>query len=270
MDKIRTALCQNKITNDKNETLLAAIKMVDTAAKDGAQLVILPEMFTTPYTNKSMRLNKEPTYGPTATALSDCAARNGIYLIGGSFPEENEARLFNTCLIFDPLGNHIGTHRKAHLFDIDVEGKVTFKESDTFSAGNDVCVVNTKFGKIGIGICFDIRFPEYFRKLALSGCKILAVPASFARETGKAHWMLSLRMRAVDNQCYMLGVSPAVNVELPYRAYGHTAAVDPWGVILGELQEKPDTLTVEIETQLADKIRNEFPLLKARRPELYK
>lgn len=270
MDKIKTALCQNKITNNKPATLCDAIKMVDAAAQNGAQLVVLPEMFTTPYTNKSMRLNKEPTYGPTAAALSDCAARNGIYLIGGSFPEENGESLFNTCLIFDPSGNHIGTHRKAHLFDIDVEGKVTFKESDTFSAGNDVCVVNTSFGKIGVGICFDIRFPEYFRKLALSGCKILAVPASFARETGKAHWMLSLRMRAVDNQCYMLGVSPAVNVELPYRAYGHTAAVDPWGVVLGELQEKPDTLFVEIEPARADKIRKEFPLLKARRPELYR
>jgi predicted amidohydrolase len=270
MSKIKTALCQNKITNDKEETLSAAIKMVDDAAKDGAQLVVLPEMFTTPYTNKSMRLNKEPTYGSTATALADCAARNGIYLIGGSFPEENGNSLFNTCLIFDPSGNHIGTHRKAHLFDIDVEDKVTFKESDTFTAGNDVCVVDTEFGKIGVGICFDIRFPEYFRKLALSGCKILVVPASFARETGKAHWIISLRMRAVDNQCYMLGVSPSVNAQLPYLAYGHTAATDPWGVVLGELQEMPGTLAIDIDTEFVDKIRKEFPLLKSRRPELYK
>lgn len=243
--------------------------MVDAAAKNGAQLVLLPEMFTTPYTNKSMKLNKEATYGPTARALSDCAARNGIYIIGGSFPEEKNNHLFNTCLIFDPSGNHIGTHRKAHLFDIDIAGKVAFKESDTFTAGDDVCVVDTKFGKIGIGICFDLRFPEYFRKLALSGCKILAVPASFGIETGKAHWIMALRMRAVDNQCYMLGVSPAVNFDLPYHAYGHTAAVDPWGTVLGELKDKPDTLDVDIETDYVDKIRKEFPLLKARRPELY-
>lgn len=269
MSKIKTALCQNKITNDKSATLASAIEMVNIAAKDGAQLVVLPEMFTTPYTNKSMKLNKEPTYGPTAIALADCAAQNGIYIIGGSFPEEKEGKLFNTCLIFDPSGNHIGTHRKAHLFDIDVEGKVSFKESDTFTVGDDVCVVDTIFGKIGVGICFDIRFPEYFRKLVLEGCKVIALPASFASETGKAHWMISLRMRAVDNQCYMLGVSPSVNYELPYRAYGHTAATDPWGLVLGELQEEPATLAIDIDTDYVDKIRNEFPLLKARRPEIY-
>lgn len=270
MAKIRAALCQNKITNDINKTRLNALEMVSLAAQEGAELVVLPEMFTTPYTNKSMKQNKEALDGPTAKALSDSAAKNGIYLIGGSFPEQSGEGLFNTCLVFDPCGNHIATHRKAHLFDIDIPGKVSFKESDTFKAGDDVCVVDTEFGKIGIGICFDLRFPEYFRKLALSGCKILAVPASFAQETGKAHWMLSLRMRAIDNQCYMLGVSPAVNIELPYRAYGHTAAADPWGLVLGELQEGQGTLFVDMDTDLVDKTRKEFPLLKARRPSLYK
>lgn len=269
MNILKVALCQNKITNFKEETVTGALSMVAKAAAGGAKLIALPEMFTTPYTNSSMRANKEPLYGPTASALADCAAKNSIYLIGGSFPEQSNGRLFNTCMVFDPNGNHIGTHRKAHLFDVDIKGKVSFKESDAFAAGDDVCVVDTEFGKIGIGICFDLRFPEYFRKLTLAGCKVLVVPASFAFATGEAHWIMSLRMRAVDNQCYMLGVSPAVNRELPYLAYGHTAAADPWGVILGELNEGPGLLNAEVDLEYVDRIREEFPLLKARRPELY-
>src|SRR5665647_280217 len=216
-----------------------------------------------------MKLNKEPLYGPTAETMSTCAAKNGIYLIGGSFPEISENKLFNTCMIFDTCGNHIGTHRKTHLFDVDIKGKVSFKESSTFTAGDDICIVDTEFGKVGVGICFDLRFPEYFRKLVLSGCKIIALPASFAYATGEAHWILSLRARAMDNQCYMLGVSPSVNRELPYLAFGHTAVADPWGVIRGELGEDSGTLLVDIDTSYVDKIRDEFPLLKARRPELY-
>ncbi len=243
--------------------------MINQAAAAGAKMAILPEMFTTPYTNSSMKANREPLYGPTSEALSNCAAKNGIYLVGGSFPEEREGKLFNTCMVFDPNGNHIATHRKAHLFDIDVKGKVSFKESSIFTAGDDVCVVDTKLGKIGVGICFDLRFPEYFRKLVLAGCKIIAVPASFAYATGEAHWILSLRMRAVDNQCHMLGVSPSINRELPYLAFGHSAAVDPWGNILGELKEETGTLNTDIDLDYVDKIREEFPLLRARRPELY-
>jgi len=269
MKDCKAALCQNFITNDKQETINQALAQVRQAAADGAKLIALPEMFVCPYTNRSMRENKEPLYGPTAEALSACAAQSGVYLIGGSFPEETPEGLYNTCMVFDPSGNHIATHRKAHLFDVDVSGKISYKESDTFLPGNEVCIADTDIGRIGIGICFDIRFPEYFRKLVLSGCEIVAVPASFGRATGEAHWMLSLRMRAIDNQCYMLGISPAPNPELPYQAYGHSAAVDPWGIVLGKLETEPGIAMVELSASRIDEIRNEFPLLKARRPGLY-
>lgn len=269
MKECRVALCQNHITNDKDQTVKEALEQVRRAAAEGAQLVALPEMFVCPYTGRSMRASREPLFGPTAEALSTCAAQNGIYLIGGSFPEETPEGLYNTCMVFDPSGDHIGTHRKAHLFDVDIPGKISYKESDTFLAGDSVCIVETDFAKIGIGICFDIRFPEYFRKLALAGCEVLVVPASFGRATGEAHWILSLRMRAIDNQCYMLGVSPAPNPELPYQAYGHTAICDPWGEIQGELDTRPGTLTGLLDPVRLAQIRSEFPLLKARRPQLY-
>lgn len=269
MKECVAALCQNRITNDKNETVRDALDQVRKAAADGAKLVALPEMFVCPYTNRSMRESREPFLGPTAEALSASAAQNGIYLIGGSFPEETPEGLYNTCMVFDPAGNHIGTHRKAHLFDVDVPGKITYRESDTFLPGNSACIVDTAIGKIGVGICYDIRFPEYFRKLALAGCEILVLPASFGRATGEAHWILSLRMRAVDNQCYMLGVSPAPNPELPYQAYGHTAISDPWGTLLGELDTMPGTLFGKLDPERLRGLRDEFPLLKSRRPELY-
>ncbi|MDD3864691.1 MAG: carbon-nitrogen hydrolase family protein [Eubacteriales bacterium] len=269
MKECRVALCQNRITNDKEETVRDALTQVRNAADQGARLVALPEMFVCPYTNKSMRANREPLLGPTSEALSECAAKSGIYLIGGSFSEETENGLYNTCMVFDPCGNHIGTHRKAHLFNVDIPGKVSYKESDTFLAGNSVCAVDTDLGKIGIGICYDIRFPEYFRKLALAGCEILVVPSSFGRATGEAHWILSLRMRAIDNQCYMLGVSPAPNPDLPYQAYGHSAMTDPWGTVMGELDTMPGILTGTLDPERLRSIREEFPLLKSRRPELY-
>lgn len=269
MKDCKAALCQNWITNDKEQTVKSAVEQVRQATAEGADFVALPEMFVCPYTNRSMRESSEPLYGPTADALSSCAAQNGIYLIGGSFPEETESGLYNTCMVFDPSGNHVATHRKAHLFDVDVKDKISYRESDTFLPGNEVCVVDTDFGRIGVGICFDIRFPEYFRKLVLSGCEIVFVPSSFGNATGEAHWVLSMRMRAVDNQCYMLGIQPAPNPDLPYQAYGHTVATDPWGIVLGELNTAPGILYAELFASRIQQVRDEFPLLKARRPELY-
>lgn len=269
MKKLKVALIQMQVVNDKEANLHRATTMIQRASKEGAEVVVLPEMFTTPYDNAFFPEYAETCPGYTTDRLAQAAIDNKVYLIGGSIPEKENEKIFNTSFIFDKDGHIIGRHRKMHLFDIDVKDGIRFMESDTLSPGNQVTVFNTEYGKIGVAICFDMRFPELMRLMVQEGAQMIFVPAAFNLTTGPAHWHLTARMRAVDNQVFFGVASPARDEKASYVAYGHTLVCDPWGKIIGELNEKEDILLVDIDLNEVAQYREQLPLLKARRLDIY-
>ena len=270
MNKIKVALIQMHVEEDKDKNLQTARKFVNKAANDGCDLAILPEMFTTPYKTSNFPLYAEFEGEKSFIELSNMAGENNIYLVGGSIPEKDLNNLvYNTSYVFDRSGEKIGKHRKVHLFDIDVEGGQSFKESDTLTPGNNITVFDTEFGKIGLCICFDFRFPELGRLMAQDGAKIIIVPAAFNMTTGPAHWDLMFRSRAVDNQVYTIGCAPSRDVDSCYISYGNSLVVSPWGDILYKMDEKEGYKILELDLEYVDKIRKELPLISARRLDLY-
>ena len=270
MSFVKIALIQMNVCADVAENLEQAKKYVKNAAQQVANIVALPEMFCCLYETSSFVENQEPQGGRIWQSLSKIAADNGVYLVGGSFPETGtEGRIYNTCFVFAPDGTQIAKHRKIHLFDIDVPGGQRFFESDTFTAGDHVTVVDTVYGKIGVMICFDIRFQELTRLMALQGATMIVVPAAFNMTTGPAHWETHFRGRALDNQLFMFGCAPARDVDGPYVSYGNSIAVSPWGSILQRLDSQPGILMQEISLDEVAAIRNQLPIMKNRRKDIY-
>lgn len=267
--KMKIALLQTSVGFDKAENIERGVKAIEWAAKNGADMAVLPEMFTCPYANKYFPQYAEEEDGPTCAALSRAAAENNIYVVGGSIPEKSGDFLYNTSYVYDRMGFRIARHRKMHLFDIDVRGGQSFKESDTFSAGRDVTVFDTEFGPIGLCICFDIRFPELSRLMALAGAKVMVVPAAFNMTTGPAHWELAFRQRAVDNQFFTVGVSPARDENGVYVAYGNSLICDPWGNVLCRMEGRENMMVREIDLDTVEDIRAQLPLLSARKADIY-
>ena len=194
--------------------------------------------------------------------------------MAGSIPElevgtDDAKSIYNTAVLFDDEGKILGKHRKMHLFDIDVKGKIYFKESDTLSAGNEFTVIETELATIGIGICYDIRFVELSRIMALNGAEILIFPGAFNLTTGPAHWEILFKSRALDNQVYAIGVAPALDKDASYNSFGHSIAVNPWGEIIEELDYDENLKLVQIDLDEIKRIREEIPILKNRRTDLY-
>ncbi len=270
MNKIKIGLIQMHVEEDKNKNLENASKFVKQIACEGCDLAVLPEMFTTPYKTNNFPLYAEAEGDKSFVAISNMAKKNNIYLVGGSIPEKDQQNLvYNTSYVFDRNGKKIGKHRKVHLFDIDVEGGQSFKESDTLTAGDSVTVFDTEFGKIGLCICFDFRFPELARLMAQKGAKIIIVPAAFNMTTGPAHWDLMFRSRAIDNQVYAIGCAPSRDISSSYVSYGNSIIASPWGDILYKMDEKEGYKIIELDLNYVDKIRKELPLMSARRLDLY-
>ena len=268
MEKVRIALIQMNICREVEENIRTAARMIRQAAAQ-ADIVVLPEMFCCLYTNSAFRAAKEPKGGRIWSALQKAAAENHIWLIGGSMPEEENGRIYNTCFIFDREGRQIARHRKVHLFDIAVEGGQYFRESDTFTPGDSYTVFDTEFGKMGVEICFDIRFQELARITALAGAQVIFIPAAFNMTTGPAHWELHFRGRAVDNQVYMCGCAPARDENGPYISYANSIIVSPWGEVTGRLDESAGILYQELDLAMVDRIRAQLPIMQNRRTDLY-
>lgn len=266
---MKIGLCQTMVSADRRENLDGMARAVRAAAAAGCRLVLLPEMWNCPYAYENFPVYAEACGGAAWQALRDAARENGVYLVGGTIPEREGDALYNTCFVFDPTGAQIARHRKVHLFDIDIPGGQRFMESASFTPGRDYTLFDTPWGRVGVAICFDIRFAELFRILALEGAKLICVPAAFNMTTGPAHWELSFRMRAVDNQCFLAGCSPARDETASYVDYGHSIVCDPWGSVLGQLDEKPGLLTAELDMTRPDEIRAQLPILKNRRTDLY-
>lgn len=265
----RVALIQLAVKASKADNLARAGEQIRKAAANGAKLVCLPECFGFPYGVQYFPKYAESIPGETSEMLSKAAKENGVYLIGGSMSETENGKLYNTCLVYGPKGELLAKHRKLHLFDIDIPGKITFKESDCFTAGSNLTVFDTPYCKVGLGICYDLRFAQLAQLYAKQGCKLLFYPGAFNMTTGPLHWELLQRGRAVDNQVYVASVSPARDEGASYVAWGHSMLVDPLGKVVAATEAGEDIVFGDVDLEHLESVRNQIPITKQKRNDIY-
>lgn len=256
---MKLSLIQMNVLKTPRENTDRIKALVAEAALQGGEIVVLPEMCCCEYSNNAFAENAMCSNSDFILSLSDIAKEQGVVLVAGSVPELDSGRIYNTSFVFDENGSIIAKHRKVHLFDINVAGKISFKESDTFTAGDSFTVFDTKWGKIGLIICFDIRFPEFIKPNSAK-LKMIIVPASFNMTTGPAHWELLFKARAVDNQLFMAGCAAALDKSAGYHSYGHSIITDPWGKTIVQLDSGEAVVTRELDLNKVDEIRQQLPL----------
>ncbi|KAK1760522.1 nitrilase [Echria macrotheca] len=279
---VKLACIQLASGTDKAANLAHAADNVREAAASGAKIVVLPECFNSPYGCDYFPSYAEPLQpsppsaadSPSFHALAGMARDNGVYLVGGSIPEllstESGKTYFNTSLTFSPAGELLATHRKVHLFDIDIPGKIKFKESDVLSPGDKVTVVDlTEYGRIAVAICYDIRFPELAMIAARKGCFALIYPGAFNMTTGPMHWRLLGQARAVDNQVFVAMCSPARDMGASYHAWGHSLVVDPMAQVLVEAEDSETIVSADLDGARIEEARKGIPLRDQRRFDVY-
>ncbi|XP_031266297.1 omega-amidase, chloroplastic-like [Pistacia vera] len=274
LTKFKIGLCQLSVTADKERNIAHARTAIQEAAERGAKLVVLPEIWNSPYSNDSFPVYAEDIdaggdASPSTAMLAETSRLLNITIVGGSIPERSGDRLYNTCCVFGSDGKLKAKHRKIHLFDIDIPGKITFMESKTLTAGETPTIVDTDVGRIGIGICYDIRFQELAMIYAARGAHLLCYPGAFNMTTGPLHWELLQRARATDNQLYVATCSPARDDKGSYVAWGHSTLIGPFGEVLATTEHSEDIIVAEIDYSLMDLRRENLPLSKQRRGDLY-
>ena len=269
---LKVALLQLKVTANKTQNLANAELKILEASKQGANLIVLPECWNSPYAVSAFpEYAEQIPAGPTTEFLQSLAKKSKAFLIGGSFPEIEDGKYYNTSLTFGPTGDLLGKHRKVHLFDIDVPGKIRFKESDVLSPGNSETLIDLAgYGKIGLGICYDIRFPELAMRAARNGAFAMIYPGAFNLTTGPAHWQLLARSRAVDNEIYVIVDSPARDTNKEnYQAWGHSLVSDPWGNVITEADEQESITYATLDPAKLNEVRSSVPVYQQRRFDLY-
>lgn len=265
---MKIAQIQMHVSADKAENIRHACDLVRSAGD--IDLAVLPEMFCCPYDNACFRDYGEPFAGPAQRAMSQLARERGIYLIAGSLPELEGHRVYNTSFVYAPDGTCIARHRKIHLFDIDVKGGQRFMESEVLSPGREVTTLDTPWGTMGLCICFDMRFQELCRLMALRGARVIFAPAAFNMTTGPAHWKILFRQRAVDQQCFTVGTSPARDKSASYVAWGHSIVCDPWSRVIRQCPSREAVAVTELDLSMVDSVRRQLPILSARREDVYR
>lgn len=269
----RIAAVQMNSSADPGENLDTAARLIESARQRGASLVVLPENFSVmPATEKDRQAFAEPGDGGRVQSfLADQAREHGVWIVGGTAPirAQDGARIRAACLVFDDAGRGVARYDKIHLFDVEVSDGESYRESDAFEPGdtgddNIVCV-DTPAGRVGLTVCYDVRFPELYRRLAQAGAQILSVPSAFTATTGQAHWEPLLCARAIENQCYVVAPGQWGEHASGRRTHGHTMIIDPWGRVQARLESGTDVVVADIDLeQLAD-IRRRFPSLANRR-----
>ena len=271
-DRLRVACVQMTSRADKAANLARAEQLVGRAAATGADVVVLPEKWNAIGDPDVLHGAAEPLEGgESVTAMSGWARAHGITLVGGSITERREAggKHFNTCVVLDPEGEVSAVYRKIHLFDVEAGG-VVYRESDAEDPGDEPVVTEVEGWPVGLSICYDLRFPELYRILALEGAHLFTLPAHFTLYTGKDHWQLLIRARAVENQCYV-AASAQIGETMPGKlSFGRSQIVDPWGVVLAQAPDEECVISAEIDRTRLEDIRRRFPSLAARRPEAYR
>jgi predicted amidohydrolase len=269
---VKVALIQWEIRTEWQANLATARALLERAAEAGAELAILPEMFTLPYDMALVPQRAESVPdGPTCAELSRWAKTLGLVLVGGSIPERDEAgRFYNTSTLWDRDGRFLDKHRKVHLFDVNLPGGVSFQESAVFTAGQKVTFQDVLGFRLGLAICYDLRFPELFRLMALAGVEMVALPGAFNQVSGPAHWELLLRNRAVENTFYVAGVSTTAPAGSKYNSWGHSMMVGPFAEITVSMGRSEGFAIGVLDPERIRDIRMRLPLLTQRRTELYR
>lgn len=266
---MRIGIGQMNSQNDKQANLTQAEDLIDRLAGDGAQLIMLPEYFNYIGAEETMPANAEPMDGPSVDRLRRKAIRHGVYIHSGSFLEAADESIFNTAIIVNPNGDLIAKYRKIHLFDVEIPGGKVYKESNTFTPGNETVTVKIGDLTFGLGTCYDLRFPELFRRLIQQGAQVILVSAAFTLQTGRDHWELLLRARAVENLCWVCAAGQFGSAPPHHQFFGRSMIVDPWGVVVAQASDGATPLSGEIDTAKLERIRTRFPALNHRREDLF-
>lgn len=268
--EIMAAAIQMSSTPNKVENLEAGERLIRAAVSAGADLVALPEFWTCHGLEAVYRENAEPVPGPTTRFLGGLASELGIYLLGGSILEgdSTSTKLHNTSTFFRPDGEMSAVYRKVHLFDVELpDGE--YLESETIAPGDEIVTAKAGSATLGLSVCYDVRFPELYRLLALRGAQVLAVPAAFTLQSGKDHWELLLRARAVENQAFVVAPAQWGQQADGRWTYGRAMIVDPWGTVVAQCPDRDGYALAVMDLAYLDRLREEFPSLKNRRPEAY-
>ena len=270
-EKIGLACVQMTSRDDKSANLETAERLVVRAASTGAEIVVLPEKWNAIGDVETMRAAAEPIEGgESVEAMSGWARQHVITLVGGSITERREGRekLSNTCLVFDPGGTLQALYRKIHLFDVEVGGHV-YRESEVEEPGEEPALAHAGDWAIGLSICYDVRFPELYRVLALEGADLLTVPSHFTLHTGRDHWHVLLRGRAIENHCYVAAAAQVGETRPGRPSYGRSLIADPWGIVLAQAPDEETVISAELDKARLEEVRRNLPSLASRRPEAY-
>jgi omega-amidase len=267
--QLSLGICQNKQGYDFELNICNAVSMVDKAVALGAEVIVFPEMFFTPYEPRAIRTASQFTT-EALDALKVKSIQHRVHIVAGSVPWLGQnGRLFNRSYVFGPDGEEIYYHDKIHLFDCTPPGGPSVRESEVITQGSSLGHFETRWGNSSVIICYDIRFTPLIQLLAENDVTCLFIPAAFSQATGRAHWELLVRMRAVELQAFVIGVQPAFNPELKYVPWGHSIVASPWGDILIDAGEEETVKVIAIDLDDINRIRSQFPLLAHRRKDLY-
>jgi predicted amidohydrolase len=266
---LRAAVVQLNSTGDKARNLEVAERLVRAAAADGAELVALPEKWNLLAGGEELLAGAESLDGPSLNAARGWSRELGIHLLAGSVAERGpEGRAFNTSVLIDPAGEDIAAYRKIHMFDVEVGG-VSYRESEHEEPGEEIVTAAVAEHTVGLSVCYDLRFPELFRILAVRGARVLTVPSAFTLATGRDHWEVLLRSRAIENQAFVLAPNQVGTAPPHFDSYGHSAIVDPWGTVLALAPEGECFVIAELDLAEQERIRESLPSLANRRPQAY-
>ena len=250
--------------------LLEAERLIEEAVSQQARLVVLPENFALMGKTEQDKVKhrEEAGNGPVQTFLAEQAARHGIWLVGGTVPlvANDDDKVRATCLVFNDKGEQAARYDKIHLFDVElVDSDEQYTESKTIEPGDEVVVIDSPFGRMGVAVCYDLRFPELFRQQLEAGMEILVLPSAFTAITGRAHWEVLVRARAIENLCYVIAPDQGGYHLNGRETYGHSMIVDPWGTVLNRLSRGPGVVCADIELGLLNTARRNFPSIEHRR-----
>jgi predicted amidohydrolase len=268
---MRAAAIQLNSNQDKGRNLARAERLLRDAAADGAGLVVLPEKFNVLGSPDDLRAGAEPIPGPTTDWAAALSRELGLWLVAGSIVErvEDDDKLRNTSVLVGPDGQVHGTYRKIHLFDVEVDGMV-YRESDVEAPGDEVVVADAGGLPLGMAVCYDLRFPELFRIMAVLGARAISLPAAFTVPTGRAHWEILVRARAIENQVFVIAAGQIGRHPPDHESYGHSMIVDPWGSVLAEAPDEECFVAADLDLDAQDQLREKLPSLANRRPEAYR
>jgi predicted amidohydrolase len=265
---LRAAAVQLNSTDDRERNLATAERLARAAAADGASLIALPEKWNLLAGGRQLLAGAEPLDGPSLTAARSWARELGVHLLAGSISAAGGERAQNTSVLIGPDGADLAVYRKIHMFDVDLGG-VAYRESEFEDPGTEVSTASLGDVDLGLTICYDLRFPELYRILALRGARVISAPSAFTAATGRDHWDVLVRARAIENQVFVIAPNQIGRAAPHYDSYGHSMVVDPWGKVLAAAPDEECFIAADLDLVAQDEVRESLPSLANRRPEAY-